>query len=183
MQSFAGHNLISDLTRSVSTTKRTIKKVLLLGAVFCLFIALARPQYGYHWVDVKRKGIDILFAVDTSASMLAEDIQPNRLQRSKFAIIDFIKRLEGDRVGLMPFAGASFLICPLTIDYNAFEQALQELDTGIIPTPGTNIAQAIQSAEKILHNDANHKLLIVITDGENLDGDVAGPPGMRAQKR
>ncbi len=172
LEQFAARNLLSGLLTSVSSKKILIKRVFLLLAVFFCFFAMARPQVGYHWIDVKRKGIDILFAIDTSSSMLAEDIHPNRLERSKFAIIDFIKQLEGDRVGLMPFAGSSYLMCPLTVDYNAFEETLRELDTNIIPTPGTDIAQAIDEAEKVLHNDANHKLLIIITDGENLEGDV-----------
>lgn len=172
LQNFAARTLLGKLTANVSERKRTLKNALLLAAVFCCFLALARPQYGHHWVEVKRKGIDILFAIDTSLSMGVEDIQPNRLERSKFAILDFINQLEGDRVGLMPFAGSAFLMCPLTVDYNAFEQSLQSVDVGIIPEPGTNLAEAIRSAETILHNDANHKLLIIVTDGENLQGDA-----------
>lgn len=123
-------------------------------------------------MDVKRKGIDILFAIDTSRSMLAEDIRPNRLERSKYAILDFVNQLQGDRVGLLPFAGSAYLMCPLTIDYAAFEQSLKAVDTQIIPTHGTNIAETIYYSETVLNNNANHKLLIIITDGENLDGDV-----------
>ena len=112
LESFAAKNLITDLTRNVSDQKRQVKLILLLMAIFTCFLALARPQYGYRWIEVKRKGIDILFAIDTSTSMLAEDIQPNRLERSKFAILDFVHQLEGDRVGLMPFAGTAYLMCP-----------------------------------------------------------------------
>jgi len=172
LQQFAAASLLKNLTANVSSRRRLIKKILLLGAVFCCFAALARPQYGYRWVDVKHKGIDILFALDTSKSMLVEDIRPNRLERSKLAIMDFVSQLSGDRVGLMPFAGSSYLICPLTADYYAFEQSLAAIDTAIIPTGGTDIGQAIESAEKILSNEANHKILVVITDGENLQGDV-----------
>ena len=149
-----------------------LQKVLLLTAVFCCFVALARPQYGYRWIEVKHKGIDILFALDTSKSMLVEDIRPNRLERSKLAVMDFVSQLGGDRVGLLPFAGNSYLICPLTADYSAFEQSLGAIDTSIIPTGGTDIGQAIAAAEKILSNEANHKLLVLITDGENLQGDA-----------
>lgn len=183
LQRFAAKNLLGNLTRNVSLTKRKLKQLLLIAAIFCCFIALARPQYGHRWIDVKRKGIDILFAIDTSNSMLAEDVQPNRLDRSKYAILDFVNQLEGDRVGLMPFAGSSFLMCPLTVDYAAFEQSLQAVDTSIIPTPGTNIAQAVRYAESILKNDANHKLLIIITDGENLDGDVLQAAADAAEKK
>ncbi len=172
LQIFVAAPLLGNLTANVSSRRRLVKKILLLGAVFCCFAALARPQYGYRWVDVKHKGIDILFALDTSKSMLVEDIRPNRLERSKLAIMDFVSQLGGDRVGLMPFAGSSYLICPLTADYFAFEQSLAAIDTSIIPTGGTDIGQAIESAEKTLSNEANHKILILITDGENLQGDA-----------
>lgn len=169
---FAASSLLPKLTGNVSAGRRTLKKTLLLFAVFLCFVALARPQYGYRWIDVKHKGIDILFALDTSKSMLAEDIRPNRLTRSKLAILDFVSTLSGDRVGLLPFAGSSYLMCPLTSDYQAFEQSLMAVDQATIPQGGTDIGAAILSAQKILHNEANHKILILITDGEQLHGDV-----------
>ncbi len=171
LEQFVSPELRNELTRNVSSRRRGSKKILFLLAIFCCFLALARPQYGFKWVEVKRKGIDILFALDTSKSMLAEDIKPNRLERAKFAVMDFVGQLEGDRVGMMPFSGSTFLMCPLTTDYSAFEQSLNAIDTGIIPKGGTDIATAIKGAENILDNAANHKLLILITDGENLQGD------------
>lgn len=172
LEKFASGQLIGRLTKNVSQTRRRYKNALLLLAVFLLFAALARPQYGFEWVDVKRKGIDLLFALDTSKSMLAEDIKPNRLKRAHFAILDFVQRLDGDRVGLLPFAGTSFLMCPLTMDYEAFEQSLSAVTTDIIPRGGTNIAGVIEAASTILTNGANHKILIILTDGENLEGDA-----------
>lgn len=172
LESFASSSLLKELTPSISETRRRIKKTVLMLAIFCCFIALARPQYGYRWIDVKHKGIDILFALDTSKSMLAEDILPNRLERSKLAVMDFVSQLEGDRVGLLPFAGASYLVCPLTSDYHAFEQSLMAIDTSIIPAGGTDIGNALNSAAIILNNEANHKILILITDGEDLEGDA-----------
>ncbi len=169
---FASPHLLGKLCVSVSGKRRTIKKIVLLVAIACCFTALARPQYGVKWVDVKRKGIDILFAIDTSKSMLAEDVRPNRLQRAKYGVLDFVGQLEGDRVGLMPFAGSAFLMCPMTIDYNAFESSLQALDTSIIPKGGTDLAAVINEAEAVLSNEANHKILVLITDGENLEGDA-----------
>ncbi len=169
---FAAHQLLSRLTRNISSRKRRIKIILIIGAVFMCFVALARPQYGFKWIDVKRKGIDILFALDTSKSMLAEDIKPNRLERAHYAILDFVRQLEGDRVGLMPFAGSAFLMCPLTLDYNAFEHSLSAVTTDIIPQGGTDIAAVINTAAMTLNNSANHKILVLITDGENLEGDV-----------
>ena len=168
LQKFAAAHLLGKLCGNVSAKRRLLKRSLLLAAIACCFIALARPQYGSRWIDVKRKGIDILFAVDTSKSMLAEDVRPNRLKRAKFAIMDFINQLEGDRVGLMPFSGSAFLMCPMTIDYSAFEGSLGAIDTTIIPRGGTDLAVAISEAESILSNEANHKILVLITDGENL---------------
>lgn len=167
---FVGQELLGSLTAPVSTTRRRLKDLLLLAAVFLLFTALARPQWDYQWVEVKRRGIDLLFALDTSRSMLAEDIRPNRLERARLAILDFAQRLDGDRVGLIPFAGSAFLLCPLTLDYEAFADTLQAVNTEIIPVGGTNIAAVIDQAVKILDYAANHKILIILSDGENLTG-------------
>ncbi len=169
---FGAHALLDKLTRNVSQTKRRIKSTLFVLTLFCCFVAIARPQYGFQWIDVKRKGIDILFALDTSKSMLAEDTKPNRLERAKLGILDFVRQLDGDRVGLLPFAGSAFLMCPLTMDYNAFEHSLTSVDTAIIPKGGTDLSGAINNAQTVLGNQANHKILILITDGENLEGDV-----------
>ncbi len=182
LEKFASPQLLGKLCVSVSGKRRTIKKIVLLVAIACCFTALARPQYGVKWVDVKRKGIDILFAIDTSKSMLAEDIRPNRLKRAKYGVLDFIGQLEGDRVGLMPFAGSAFLMCPMTIDYNAFESSLQALDTSIIPKGGTDLAAVINEAEAVLSNEANHKILVLITDGENLEGDALQAAKRAAEK-
>lgn len=182
LERFAAPHLLGKLCKNVSSERRIVKKILILIAIFCCFLALARPQYGFKWVEVKRKGIDILFAVDTSKSMLAEDVRPNRLRRAKFAIMDFVSQLEGDRVGLMPFAGSAFLMCPLTIDYGAFESSLEAVDTTIIPRGGTDLAAAITEAEAVLSNEANHKILIFITDGENLEGDALQAAEAAAEK-
>lgn len=182
LQRFAASHLLGKLCGNVSPERRLIKKSFIIAAVVCCFVALARPQYGSKWIDVKRKGIDILFAVDTSKSMLAEDVRPNRLKRAKFAILDFVGQLEGDRVGLMPFAGSAFLMCPMTIDYSAFESSLDAVDTTIIPRGGTDLATAISEAESILSNEANHKILVLITDGENLEGDVFKAAQAAAEK-
>ena len=172
LEQFAAHQLIGRLTRNVSVNRRRYKNMLLLLAVFLCFAALARPQYGFQWVEVKRKGIDLLFALDTSKSMLAEDIKPNRLTRAHLAILDFVRQLDGDRVGLIPFAGSAYLMCPLTLDYDAFEDSLSAVNTDIIPRGGTNIAAVIDKAVETLNNAANHKILIILTDGENLEGDA-----------
>jgi len=161
------------LTAGVSQRLRIFKRVLWLLAVWLIFVAIARPQKGYEWNEVKRRGIDILFAVDTSQSMLAEDLSPNRLERARLGIIDFVDRLEGDRVGLIPFAGSAFALCPLTLDYDAFHESLAALDTDIIPRQGTNIASAIEEAGRLFDEQGNnHRVLVLITDGEDLEGSV-----------
>ena len=179
---FASSHLLGKLCGSVSSRRRMFKKIVLLLGILCCFAALARPQYGVKWIDVKRKGIDILFAIDTSKSMLAEDVRPNRLQRAKYGVLDFVGQLEGDRVGLMPFAGSAFLMCPMTIDYSAFESSLQALDSAIIPRGGTDLAGVIREAEAVLSNEANHKILVLITDGENLEGDTLEAATSAAEK-
>ncbi|MFH0782717.1 MAG: VWA domain-containing protein [Pseudomonadota bacterium] len=172
LEKFVAHQLVDRLTGNISTTRRHLKKLLILIAVFLCFVALARPQVGSQWVEVQRKGIDLLFALDTSKSMLAEDIKPNRLERATLAILDFVQKLGGDRVGLMPFAGTAYLMCPLTIDYDAFFNSLSAVNTDLIPQGGTNIAAVIDRAVQTLNNAANHKILIILTDGENLQGDA-----------
>lgn len=172
LEQFAAHQLIDRLTRNISGNRRRLKNGLLLGAVLLCFAALARPQYGSQWVEVRQQGIDLLFALDTSKSMLAEDIKPNRLQRAHLAIQDFVEKLDGDRVGLLPFAGTAYLMCPLTIDYDAFLYSLSVVGTDLIPQGGTNIAAVIDKAVEVLTSGANHKILIIITDGENLQGDA-----------
>ena len=150
-----------------------VKRSLWLLAVLLLFTAAAGPRKGYDWREVKRRGIDLLFAVDTSKSMLAEDLAPNRLERARMGIHDFIGRLKGDRVGLIPFAGSSYALCPLTLDYDAFRESLDALDTDLIPRQGTDVASAIREADRLFAEKGNtHRILVLITDGEDLQGDA-----------
>ena len=136
-------------------------------------VSLAQPRWGYTFEDVKRKGLDLLIAVDTSRSMLSNDVQPNRLDRVKLAIQDLIGQLQGDRVGLIAFAGRAFLQAPLTIDYDAVVEALSDLDTKTIPEGGTNISSAITLATQSFGKSAmGNRALVVFTDGEELSGDA-----------
>jgi Ca-activated chloride channel family protein len=168
---FASDSLIAQLTRSVSILRRNLKRGLVVGGVALLAVALARPLVGFRWEEAKRKGLDLLIAVDTSKSMLAQDVKPDRLTRAKMAVEDLLQKLEGDRVGLIAFAGNAFLQCPLTLDYDAFRQSLEALDTSIIPRGGTDIAAAIHEAEAALENNGNNeRLLVLLTDGEDLEG-------------
>ncbi|MFC7336413.1 VWA domain-containing protein [Haloferula chungangensis] len=161
----------SRLVAGWSSGLRWTRRVLWLVAVMALALAAARPQFGYEWREVKRRGIDILFAVDTSRSMLAEDLTPNRLERARMGVIDFIEQLEGDRVGLIPFAGTAFALCPLTLDYDAFRESLNSINTDLIPRPGTDLASAIKEADRLFDEEGNNqRLLVLITDGEDLEG-------------
>lgn len=156
-----------------SPQMRRRKRMLWIAACFFLLLAMARPQWGYEFREVSRRGIDILFALDTSQSMLAEDLTPNRLDRARLGIMDFVDRLEGDRIGLIPFAGSAYALCPLTLDYSAFRESLGAVDTNMIPRQGTDIASAISEAERLFTETKNNqRILVLITDGEDLQGDV-----------
>jgi len=173
LQKLAHSRLLRQLTKSLSRKRRSLKQGLWLVALFLVFVAAARPQYGFEYREVKRRGIDIVFAVDTSRSMLAEDVAPNRLERAKLAITDFVEKLRGDRVGLIPFAGNAFSLCPLTLDYGAFFQSLDALDTHIIPHQGTDLATAVREANRLFEKEGNnHRILVLVTDGEDLQGAV-----------
>jgi Ca-activated chloride channel family protein len=168
---FASASLIAQLTTSVSPARRHLKRALVITGVACLAVALARPLAGFRWEEARRQGLDLMFAVDTSKSMLAQDVKPDRLTRAKMAVEDLLGKLDGDRVGLVAFAGNAFLQCPLTLDYDAFRQSLDALDTKIIPRGGTDIAAALQETEAALAgNGNNERILVLLTDGEDLEG-------------
>jgi len=180
MERFAQKNLITDLTSSLSHKKQKVKAGLIFLAVFLIVLSFLRPQWGFHWQEVKRKGLDIIIAVDTSKSMLAEDVKPNRLERAKLAIKDFTRYLQGDRVGLIAFSGEAFLQCPLTVDYSGFLLSVDSLNVNIIPRGGTAISRAIKEAIRSYEGGLKkYKVLILITDGENTAG---GDPFKAAEK-
>lgn len=166
---FASAKLLPELSRTVSPAKKFVKKTLLALGIFAVFAALARPQWGYHWAESKTRGIDIIFAIDTSKSMLAEDVKPSRLERAKLSVLDLLDALDGDRIGIVAFSGQAFLQCPLTLDYDAFRLSLEALDTNVIQRGGTNIAAAISEADAAFEKTANHKIVVLISDGEELE--------------
>ncbi|HPM43623.1 MAG TPA: VWA domain-containing protein, partial [Candidatus Omnitrophota bacterium] len=173
MRRFADKNLLPGIGPTVSPKRKAIKMLLIFAAALLALASLARPQWGFEWEEVKRVGLDMLIAIDTSKSMLAKDMKPNRLERSKFAIKDLVKKLNGDRIGMVAFAGSAFLQCPLTIDYNGFLLTLDDLSVGTIPRGGTSMASAIREAFSVFQGpDKQYKVLVIITDGEDLEGDV-----------
>jgi Ca-activated chloride channel family protein len=173
LQQFVSARLLPQLAGTVNRRRRIIRFALLLLGLALAIVSLAQPRWGYTFEDVKRKGLDLLVAVDTSRSMLSNDVQPNRLERVKLAIQDLIDELQGDRVGLIAFAGRAFLQAPLTIDYDAVIEAVTDLDTKTIPEGGTNISSAITLATQSFGKSAmGNRALIVFTDGEELSGDA-----------
>jgi Ca-activated chloride channel family protein len=169
LHQFAQAGLATRLIASYSRRRLWTKNALALLVVLLLSASLARPQWGADWEESEARGIDIMIGLDTSRSMLAEDISPNRLERSKLAILDLLESVRGDRVGLIAFAGNAFLQCPLTLDYQAFRQTLAALDTETIPVGGTDVASAIDEAEAYFEKSGNERILVLITDGEDLE--------------
>ncbi|PYJ14195.1 MAG: hypothetical protein DME94_09790, partial [Verrucomicrobia bacterium] len=173
LQEFVSARLLPQLAGTVNRPRRMIRFGLQLLGFALAIVSLAQPRWGYTFEDVKRKGLDLLIAVDTSRSMLSNDVQPNRLERVKLAVQDLINELQGDRVGLIAFAGRAFLQAPLTIDYDAVFEAINDLDTKTIPEGGTNISSAITLATQSFGKSATgNRALIIFTDGEELSGDA-----------
>ena len=143
---FVQAELAESLAQSVSKTKQIIKAIFAVTAILFIIFSLIQPKWGYHWEEVERKGIDIVVVVDTSRSMLADDIKPNRLEAAKREIKDLLTIIDGDRIGLVAFAGSVFIQCPLTLDYSAFNLFLDDLDTNLIPVGGTAIGEAIKKS-------------------------------------
>ena len=165
--------LLSELLSAVDLKKQKLKTALILAGIIFSFLALMRPQWGFHWEESKRYGLDIIIALDTSKSMLAEDVKPNRLERSKLAVRDLVRQLSGDRIGLVAFAGDAFLQCPLTVDYSGFLLSLEAVSPGTIARGGTSVSSAIKEAIKsYAGGQKKYKVLIIITDGEDHEGDA-----------
>ena len=169
---FVAGKLLPDIAGSYSAGIRIAKNFLLVTVLIFAVIALARPQWGFEWQEVKRQGIDIMVLVDVSKSMLTQDVRPDRLQRTKLAVMDLLKKLKGDRIGLVAFAGDAFLMCPLTSDYDGFALSLNDLSVDSVPRGGTNIDRALSVAMDSFDDvDSQYKAVIVITDGDNHEGD------------
>jgi len=170
---FVQARLLSTLTLNLSPALQQFRLVLLLAALAGVLAALAGPRWGFSWEEARQRGLDIVVAVDTSRSMLARDVPPNRLERAKLAAFDLMRQARQDRLGLVAFAGNAFLQCPLTLDDEAFRQSLDALNVGIIPQGGTALSQAIRTAlGAFAQGNNNHKALVLFTDGEDHDEDA-----------
>jgi Ca-activated chloride channel family protein len=172
-QKMGDPTLVGKLSPYSSGARQNIRHILFLLANAAIILAAAGPQIGSRLEEVKRKGADIMIALDVSNSMKAQDIQPSRLERAKLAISRLIDRLEGDRIGIIVFAGEAYMQLPITTDYGAAKLFLNYIDTDIIPTQGTAIGAAIERAIEGFPQDNKHnKAIIVITDGENHEDDA-----------
>lgn len=148
--------------------KNQIKVMLASGAFLFLVLAAANPQFGLGKQEVKRKGIEVMIALDVSKSMMAEDIKPNRLERSRQFILRLIDKLGNDRIGLIVFAGNAYLQMPMTVDHSAARIFLRTINTNMVPTQGTAIADAIARArDAFSEKEKKYKALIIISDGED----------------
>jgi len=174
MRRFTTVNLLNTLVASVSVVRRRVKAALTLVAAGLLVVAMAGPRWGTRDDPVPLRGIDMVFVLDVSNSMLAEDVAPDRLQRAKLDIKEMLEVLRGDRVGLVVFAGTSTLTCPLTINYGSLGLALEAVDTRSTPRGGTNIGDAVRHAADSLSDQVmDHKAIIVISDGGETDDSYA----------
>ena len=170
-----GPSLLPKLTEEFSRGKAILHAFCLIGFFAFGILALARPQWGSRLETVRRQGVDIIAALDVSYSMNTEDIVPNRFEKAKSEIRKLIQRSEGDRIGLIGFSGAATVQCPLTLDYGASDLFLDIAYTGMIDEPGTSLAAAIETATKaFIAKEKKYKVLVLFTDGEDLEGQVDG---------
>jgi len=173
LKRFGVPQVLQRLTEGASSAKPLLRGALILGAAALLVVALANPQIGTRMEEVKQEGVDLFILLDVSLSMKAEDLKPNRLDKSKLEIRNLIDRLAGDRVGLIVFAGDAYMQFPLTTDYSAASLFLDVVDVDAVPNPGTNIGAAITRAlESFDFNETTTKVVVVITDGESTEGDA-----------
>lgn len=170
---FGSQLVVKRLMPNVSKTLPIVKFGLYTMAIVSLLIGLANLQFGTKLEEVKREGIDLMICLDVSNSMLAEDLSPNRLERSKRAIYQLIEKLHNDRLGIIVFAGQAYVQLPITTDYSSAKLFLETIGTDIVPTQGTSIGSAINLAmESFDFENGTSKSIIVITDGENHEDDA-----------
>ena len=171
-EKFADKSLHKIILPFYSTAKGIVKFSLIMLALISMIIAAANPQVGTKLKEVKQTGIDVFILLDVSRSMMAEDIKPNRLEKAKYQISNLIQKLQGDRIGVIIFAGQAYIQFPLTTDYSAANLFLSAVDVNSVPTQGTAIASAIKLATTSFDSSNTEKVIVAITDGEDHEGDV-----------
>lgn len=180
---FGNPDLLEPLMPNASTIRPIIKFYLMLMALIAIIFTLAGPQFGSKLETVKRKGIEIMIALDVSNSMNAQDIQPSRLDRAKRAIYQLVNKLQNDKVGLIVFAGQAYTQLPITTDYPSAKMFISSINTGIITTQGTAIGTAINRCMNSFSSQEDiNRAIIVITDGENHEDDAVGAAKAAMQK-
>lgn len=172
MKRYGDLQILQRLVPGVSQSRMVFKFVLLMLAFVFLIIGLANPQIGSKLVEGERKGIDIMVALDVSNSMLAQDIEPNRLERARQAISKMIDKLGNDRIGMVVFAGNAYVQLPITTDHAAAKMFLSTINTRVVPTQGTAIGEAIELSAKSFDDEKHSRAIVVISDGENHEDDA-----------
>ncbi|MCF8259573.1 MAG: VWA domain-containing protein [Melioribacteraceae bacterium] len=183
LKSFASEKMHRIILPFRSRFRIILKSVLLFLSIILLVFAFANPQIGSKIEEVKQVGIDVYILLDVSLSMTAEDIKPNRLAKAKFEISKLIQRLRGDRIGLIIFSGEAYVQFPLTTDYSAANLFLSAVDVNSIPQPGTAIAPALNLAlNSFKKEEETKKAIVIITDGEDHEGDFDSIIGEAVEK-
>jgi len=173
LERFGDKELVAELIPERSSSRPSLKFIFVVLAYIMLVIAAARPQYGSKLEEVKKKGVEVIIALDVSNSMLAEDIKPNRLERSKQAIANLVDQLDNDKIGLIVFAGDAYTQIPVTVDYVSAKMFLSTVSTNIVPKQGTAIGAAINLGIKSFSpSNTESRALVIITDGENHEDDA-----------
>jgi Ca-activated chloride channel family protein len=180
---FASLALIKKLTQYTGTSRQILKWSFFSLGILFLILALVRPRFGIKMEMIERQGVDVFIALDVSQSMLAQDITPNRLERAKHEIAKFISLLKGDRIGIIIFAGESYVLCPLTLDYGAAQMFLDGVETNWMSLQGTALGAAIeQAAQYFKSKSRKHKVLVLLSDGEEHEGDPVAAAKAAAQE-
>lgn len=180
---FGNPEILKQLTPLLSTTRPWIKFSTVMFVLALLIVSLARPQFGSKLKEVKREGIELLIALDVSKSMLANDIKPNRLERSKQAINSLVGKMSDDKIGLIIFAGDAYIQLPITADYTSAKMFLSNISPDIVSRQGTAIGKAIElGMSSFTPSEESSKVIIVISDGENHEGDAITAAKAAAEK-
>lgn len=183
LKAYGDISIIQQLFPDVSNVKRVWKFLFFTLAFALLIIGIVNPQVGTKLEEVKRKGADLMICLDVSNSMKAEDLHPNRLEKSKQAISKLLDKLEGDRIGIIVFGGEAYVQLPITTDYSAAKLFLESINTEMIPTQGTAIGAAIDlSMESFGKDEGKNKAIVIITDGENHEDDAVKIAEKAAEK-
>jgi Ca-activated chloride channel family protein len=182
-RTFSDSELLKKLSPNRSVFKSFLKLLVISLAIMCLSFALVNPKIGTKLETVKREGVDVVFALDVSKSMLAEDISPNRLEKSKQLVSQIINSLAGDRIGIIGYAGSAFPQVPITTDFSSAKLFLSGMNTDMVSSQGTAINEAIQMAETYYNDEEQtNRVLFIISDGEDHEGNVAGIASAAAEK-